>query len=158
MRLLPLIAAGVLLVFSPSTQAGEQTSPSTTAERPEIVVFKSPYCGCCGGWAEHMEAEGYVVSTRDMADLEFVKKAAGVPDELQSCHTAIIDGYTIEGHVPASAIDQLLRERPAVKGLAVPGMPIGSPGMEGPDPEAYNVMSFDEAGRSSVFMHLPVDN
>jgi len=105
-----------------------------------------------------MEAEGYVVSTRDMADLEFVKKAAGVPDELQSCHTAIIDGYTIEGHVPASAIDQLLRERPAVKGLAVPGMPIGSPGMEGPDPEAYNVMSFDEAGRSSVFMHLPVDN
>lgn len=138
--------------------AGSHDTERGTGERPEVVVYKSPECGCCTGWADHVAANGYAVTTRDLPDLETVKKTAGVPAELQSCHTAVVGGYVIEGHVPASAIDRLLAERPSVRGLAVPGMPIGSPGMEGPDPEPYDVMSFDKSGKTSVFMSVPAGN
>ena len=111
-----------------------------------VEVFKSPSCGCCGMWAEHLEANGYEVRVRDVDDLEIIKQLAGVPDDLQSCHTAMVGGYTIEGHVPASALDRLLEERPATQGLAVPGMPAGSPGMPSDQPERYEVFSFDEGG------------
>ena len=158
MRLLAVIVIGLVLGFWSTAHASDQnTRPSDgkDGKRPEIVVYKSPYCGCCAGWADHMEAEGYTVTTHNVDDLEPIKQKAGVPDELMSCHTATVDGYVIEGHVPASAIDRLLSGRPLVKGLAVPGMPIGSPGMEGADPEAYDVMSFDANGRSSVFISMP---
>lgn len=119
---------------------------------PEVVMYKDPNCGCCGAWAERLEAEGFRVKTIPSADMEAVKKRFAVPQRLTSCHTAKVGGYVIEGHVPASAIRRLLREKPAVAGLAVPGMPAGSPGMEVPGrKDAYDVVTFDRTGRSAVF-------
>lgn len=115
-----------------------------------IEVFKTPACGCCSLWVEHLESSGYRIVAQDMADLTQVKRLAGVPPALEACHTALVEGYTIEGHVPAAAIGRLLRERPAVRGLAVPGMPAGSPGMPASDPERYHVFAFG-AGEPGIF-------
>lgn len=123
-------------------------------ERPTVLVFKTPTCGCCNGWVEHLEESGYTVETRDVRDLMSVKLDAGVPTPMSSCHTAIIDGYVVEGHVPASVVDQLLAERPDIAGIAVPGMPIGSPGMEGPNAKPYEVMSFDAEGNAAVYAEI----
>jgi hypothetical protein len=120
---------------------------------PEVVMHKDPNCGCCGQWAEHLQANGFRVKTVPERDMESVKRRLAVPQRLTSCHTAKVGGYVIEGHVPASAIKRLLREKPAVAGLAVAGMPVGSPGMEVPgvpvDP--YDVVAFDRKGKTSVF-------
>lgn len=127
---------------------------SAEASDADFVVYKSPTCGCCDGWIEHLREAGYSVEAVDIADygqLSAKKREHGVPGEMGSCHTAVIDGYTIEGHVPAESIERLLRERPDIKGLAVPGMPIGSPGMEGPNPEVYQVIAFTESGERRVF-------
>ncbi|MFQ5418708.1 MAG: DUF411 domain-containing protein [Myxococcota bacterium] len=121
------------------------------APSPQVEVFKSPTCGCCAKWADHLEASGFRVRTTDVADLQEVKRRHGVPPHSESCHTAIVDGYVVEGHVPASDIARLLRERPEVRGLVAPGMPRGSPGMESPTPEPYVVYTFDEAGHRAVF-------
>ena len=121
------------------------------ASAAEIMVYKSPYCGCCGGWVAHMRSNGHSVKTIDLEDLSTIKKMTGVGEELQSCHTAVVDGYAIEGHVPAQDVARLLAERPKAKGLAVPGMPIGSPGMEGPDPQPYDVLLFQADGSTTVF-------
>jgi hypothetical protein len=118
---------------------------------PLVQVFKSPTCGCCVKWAEHLMVSGFEVKASDVDDLNPVKRQHGVPSDSESCHTALVDGYVIEGHVPASDIQRLLRERPAVRGLVVPGMPHGSPGMESPTPEPYTVYAFDETGSRSVF-------
>lgn len=127
------------------------SAPKATAQ-PLIVVYKSPSCGCCVKWEEHLKASGFQVDSRPRPDMNPVKAEAEVPTELQSCHTAIVDGYVVEGHVPASSIKKLLAEKPAgVKGIAVPGMPIGSPGMEGPNPERYDVLTFSAAGETKVF-------
>jgi hypothetical protein len=107
-----------------------------------VKVWKDPSCGCCNGWVEHLRRSGFSVAAVDTADLAAVKSQLGVPRELASCHTAQIDSYVIEGHVPAAAIRRLLAERPAALGLAVPGMPIGSPGMEGGTPQLYDVVLF----------------
>jgi hypothetical protein len=117
----------------------------------EVTVYKSPWCGCCSKWIEHMRANGHSVKTQNIEDLDRIKKMAGVPKHLQSCHTAMIDGYVIEGHVPAEDVARLLSERPKAKGLATPGMPTGSPGMEGGTPERYDVMLFRADGSTSVF-------
>ena len=121
------------------------------ASGAELMVYKSPTCGCCSKWIEHLEANGFQVESEDLLDLRALKQTNGIPPRLGSCHTAIVEGYVIEGHVPAQDISRLLEERPAVAGLAVPGMPIGSPGMEGPNPERYEVLSFDGGGKTSVF-------
>lgn len=119
---------------------------------PEVVMHKDPNCGCCGKWAEHLEANGFRVKTVMESDMETVKRRLGVPQRLASCHTAKVGPYVIEGHVPASAIKRLLRERPVVKGLSVPGMPLGSPGMEVPGrKDSYDAVSFDASGRTRVF-------
>lgn len=118
------------------------------ASAAEVLVYKSPTCGCCGGWVAHMRANGFKVNVRDVDDVYPVKAAAGVPDALASCHTAMVDGYVVEGHVPAPSVLRLLDQRPAVKGLAVPGMPAGSPGMEGNGREPYNVLAFDARGKT----------
>ncbi|GIK25434.1 MAG: DUF411 domain-containing protein [Rhodocyclaceae bacterium] len=119
---------------------------------PEVVMHKDPNCGCCSAWAEHLEANGFKVKTVAERDMQAIKRRFAVPQRLTSCHTARVGGYVIEGHVPASAIKRLLRERPAVSGLAVPGMPLGSPGMEVPGKrDPYDVVSFDGAGGSRVF-------
>lgn len=119
-----------------------------------VTVQKSPLCGCCTGWVEHMEAKGYEVAVRDVDDatLERTKERLGIAPEHRSCHTAEIDGYVIEGHVPAADIVRLLDERPQARGLAAPGMPVGSPGMEmGNRTEPYDVLLLDDQGGATVF-------
>jgi len=118
---------------------------SAQAQSAKIEVWKTPWCGCCAGWVEAMRTAGFDVETTDLEDLAMVRELAGVPPELASCHTAMVDGYAIDGHVPAAAIARLLEERPAVSGLSAPGMPLGSPGMAGP-PEPYEVWSFGADG------------
>jgi hypothetical protein len=119
---------------------------------PEMVMYKDPNCGCCGAWAEHMRENGFTVKEISTREMSLVKSEAGVPRTLGSCHTATIDGYVVEGHVPASDVKRLLAERPPVIGISAPGMPLGSPGMEGPyEPERYDVVSFDADGKVKVF-------
>jgi hypothetical protein len=124
-----------------------------TGSGPLVEVFKTPTCGCCSKWVEHLRTNGFTVRTTDLTDLHQIKSSRGIPAELQSCHTAIVGGYVVEGHVPASDVQRLLKEKPAVVGIAVGGMPVGSPGMEFRDlkPQAYNVMSFDKAGKTAVY-------
>jgi len=118
----------------------------------EVVIHKDPNCGCCGKWAEHMRANGFVVKEVKTSAMGAIKRDAGVPQALGSCHTAKVGGYVIEGHVPAADVKRLLAEKPKVAGLAAPGMPMGSPGMEGPYPaDRYDVVSFDADGKSRVF-------
>jgi hypothetical protein len=117
----------------------------------EITVYKSPTCGCCSKWVDHLRDNGFEVKTVDLSDMRRIKSMSGVKPEHASCHTAKVDGYVIEGHVPASDIKRLLKERPAVTGLSAPGMPMGSPGMEGPRSDPYEVITFDKQGRTSVF-------
>ncbi len=116
------------------------------AEQAPITVHKDPNCGCCAGWVGHLQKNGFVTNVVETSQIDAVKKRLGVPDNLASCHTAEIAGYVIEGHVPAQAIRRLLMEKPTAKGLAVPGMPMGSPGMEGGTPETYEVVLFGPAG------------
>ena len=131
-------------------------APLAAASLPEVHVYKSPTCGCCEKWVEHLRAEGFAVRTTDVPDVTPIKLENGVTPDLASCHTAFVGGYVIEGHVPASDVERLLSERPAVAGLAVPGMPVGSPGMEGPKPQAYDVLAFEAGGRTTVFSsHAP---
>jgi hypothetical protein len=115
-------------------------------EPPLVSVYKSPACGCCGEWIKHIRANGFRVETRDLADVTPIKSRYGVPYGLGSCHTAVVDGYAIEGHVPAADVLRLLRERPKVRGLAVPGMVAGSPGMEQGAPQPYATLAFDDRG------------
>ena len=123
---------------------------------PEVVMHKDPNCGCCSAWAQYLEANGFKVKTVATADMESIKRRFAVPQRLTSCHTARVGGYVIEGHVPASAIKRLLREKPAVAGLSVPGMPLGSPGMEVPGKkDPYDVLAFDRAGKIQVFARYP---
>jgi hypothetical protein len=119
------------------------------APLPKIVVHKDPSCGCCGAWVEHLRQAGFTVDVVETSTINRVKARLGVPDDLASCHTAEIGGYIIEGHVPAASIKRLLNERPAAKGLAVPGMPVGSPGMEvpGSPPDDYAVILFGPSGQ-----------
>jgi hypothetical protein len=114
-----------------------------------IQVYETSTCGCCQGWVEHLRASGLTVAVHDLDDLTAIKRMAGVPERLQACHTAVVDGYTIEGHAPA-AIERRLSERPEIKGLAAPGMPQGSPGMPSPTPERYDVIAFGQE-RDGVF-------
>lgn len=117
----------------------------------EITVFKSPTCGCCRKWVEHLRAAGFQVIAHDTADLEAVMTRYDVPNALASCHTAVVEGYVIEGHVPADLIARLLTERPKVAGLAVPGMPANAPGMDMPSTAPYDVLTFDHAGKTAVY-------
>lgn len=114
------------------------------ATLPKMIVTKDPNCGCCGGWVEHMKAAGFPVEVITSSDVDQVKLRLGVPDDLASCHTAEVSGYVVEGHVPADAVKRLLAEKPQARGLAVPGMPMGSPGMEvaGKAPESCEVVLF----------------
>lgn len=126
------------------------------AEPSEIDVYRTPTCGCCSKWVKHLEDHGFSVVDHVVPDLSAMKAENGIKPELASCHTAFVGGYVIEGHVPADDITRLLETKPALSGLAVPGMPIGSPGMEGPNPEGYRVLSFDDAGRIATFEeHAP---
>jgi len=152
---LPFAAALAALVLAGGAAVlVAQTGGKTAAGKTSVAVFKSPTCGCCAKWNEHMTAAGYVVTSTDRADMSAVKDEHRVPPQLRSCHTALVAGYVLEGHVPADVVAKLLAERPAgVVGLAVPGMPAGSPGMELPDGSKtpYNVMAFTKDGQSRVY-------
>lgn len=128
--------------------------PSTAwaGDAPVIKVYKTPTCGCCVKWIDHLEQAGFIVESETLGNVNPVKAANGVPPKLASCHTAIVDGYVVEGHVPADIISRLLAEKPDIAGVAVPGMPVGSPGMEmGARKDPYQVISFDDEGGLAVY-------
>ena len=128
--------------------------PKAHAATPVLEVYKSPYCGCCGSWVTHMRDAGFKVRVTNLEDLDPIKAKFGVERDLQSCHTGVIEGYVIEGHVPAGDVARLMLERPAATGLAVPGMPIGSPGMEqGGLKEPYQVVLFSATERRIFARH-----
>jgi hypothetical protein len=144
------LAAGVAVGAARTQNSGKAAG----AAKPSVAVFKSPTCGCCAKWNTHMTAAGYTVTSRDVTDMNAVKDEHRVPGALRSCHTALVGGYVLEGHVPADVVDKLLAERPkGVVGLAVPGMPAGSPGMESPDgfKTPYQVLAFTQDGQSRVY-------
>lgn len=120
--------------------------------KAEVTVYKSPACGCCRGWVEHMRRAGFVVKAQDVEDIQVVKTTYGLPLKLASCHTSIAGGYVLEGHIPAEVVERVLRERPKIAGLAVPGMPVGSPGMEqGNRRDPYDIVAFDKQGKTTVY-------
>lgn len=116
-----------------------------------VDVYKSPYCGCCEKWVEHLQQAGFVVRTHDVNDVPAARQRLGMPERLGSCHTAKVAGYVVEGHVPAADIQRLLKEKPKAIGLAVPSMPPGSPGMESPKPVPYNTLLVQAGGATTVF-------
>ena len=129
--------------------------PEDVADEREMTVYMSPTCACCGDWVEHMEEHGFEAEVVLQEDLRGVKIDKGVPPDLASCHTAVIGGYVVEGHIPAQDVLRFLEEAPDVAGLAVPGMPIGSPGMEGAYEEEYDVLTFEPGGETQVFASHP---
>jgi hypothetical protein len=122
---------------------------------PLVEVYKSEYCGCCHEWVKHLEDSGFTVKATDVENPSDYREKFGIPKELGSCHSAKVGGYALEGHVPASEIKRLLAEKPKAKGLAVPAMPMGSPGMEGPRKDAYDVLLIQNDGRHSSYRHYP---
>lgn len=147
-----VFATGALLaVTAGCAQEGNGSGHGGT---PEIAVYKTATCGCCNAWVDHLREEGFSVTTRDVSQdqLNTRKHSAGLTYGLASCHTAFVDGYTIEGHVPADDIHRLLEEKPEAAGLTVPGMPVGSPGMEqGERRDPYDVLIFDHDGNTEVY-------
>jgi hypothetical protein len=150
-------AAGLLIllggVAACERTQGAQVEQGEQADLPLVTVYKSPTCGCCTVWAEYMEEEGFTVRQIDVPDIGEVRNRLGVPPMLGSCHTAVVGDYLVEGHVPAGDVRRLLAEQPDGKGISVPGMPIGSPGMEieGRPAQAYETYLFTEEGQASVF-------
>lgn len=150
-----LVLMGGFVVLSLGGLAGPlflSRAPGLAQASTHIIVYKSPTCGCCSSWEEHLRKNGFDVESRPVADMAEVKREQHVTQALSSCHTAKVGDYIIEGHVPAASIKRLLSEHPKnIVGLAVPGMPVGSPGMEGPNPQKYQVVSFDSSGQASVY-------
>jgi hypothetical protein len=140
--------------FSLLALAGTFALPALArAAAPVIEVYKSESCGCCGAWVEHLKANGFATRVTNVENPSDYRERAGIPNELGSCHTGMVAGYALEGHVPAAEIKRLLAEKPKARGLAVPGMPLGSPGMEGPRKDPYDVFLVDRAGRAAVYKH-----
>jgi hypothetical protein len=144
-KLTAWLLTGVMLVI------GGVLISQQTSEAADVVVYKSPTCGCCKEWISHLKENGYTVEVRNQRNMNPIKAELGVPRHLQSCHTAKVGGYVVEGHVPADEIARLLKEKTQIKGLAVPGMPMGSPGMEGPRKDAYDVLAFQENGKITIY-------
>ena len=131
--------------------------PAFAADKlPLVEVFKSPTCGCCGAWVDHLKEAGFAVKVVEVEDTTVTRKRYGLPDKFGSCHTGIVNGYVVEGHVPAAEVKRLLAAKSSAIGLAVPGMPVGSPGMEyGDRKHPYDVYLIDKNGRETVFAHYP---
>ena len=140
-----LIIAALLSWYTPAT-----------ATAGTVTVYKNPSCACCGAWVDHMRAAGFELDVRDVNDLQSIKTENGVTPRLGSCHTALVDGYVIEGHVPADLVQKMLTEKPEIAGLSVPGMVVGSPGMEVPGQPAqpYDVIAFDANGKTAVYANV----
>ena len=144
-----LVAA--LITISLTTAAVRSGTFVPPAKKPTITVYKDPSCGCCKNWIAYLGKHGYTVVAKDTPNMTEIKHSLGVPDALTACHTAVVNGYLIEGHVSAEDIDRLLAQKPKIAGIAVPGMPMSSPGMDGPRTQGYKVLSFDKAGKTKVF-------
>ena len=142
-----------LMVLGCSEASGKPAAKAATSAAPKMTTYKDPNCGCCGKWVEAARAAGFDVSVIETTDIMAVKTKVGVPDEVTSCHTTIAGRYIVEGHVPFDAVKRLLKLRPAIKGIGVPGMPAGAPGMEHPSGRAqpFDVLAFDAAGKVSRF-------
>jgi len=149
MKLAALVAA--LSTLTLTTAAVSDLQDNEVAKKPTITVYKDPSCGCCKNWIQYLVKHGYPVVAKDTPDMPGVKRTLGIPNALGSCHTAVVSGYLIEGHVSAEDIDRLVAQKPKIAGLAVPGMPVGSPGMDGPRTQHYQVLSFDKTGKTTVF-------
>ena len=155
-----LTSAVVLAACSPSTPDVEPSAsaapppvsvPVSASDSTTLVVYKESTCPCCNAWVDYMRNNGFRVVTYNVTDLNAVKQKHDIADNLQSCHTTEVGGYFVEGHVPVDMVRKLLAERPPIAGIAVPGMPVGSPGMEVGPPEPYDILSVDSAGRTTVF-------
>ena len=129
------------------------TGPLHAAPVP-VKIFKNPECGCCDGYADYLRHHGFAVTSKPTNDLAEISRKAGVPSELQGCHTAFIGDYVVDGHVPVEAINTLLAEHPAIKGITLPGMPAGSPGMSGEKAGPFTIYAIRQDGKSSVFLTL----
>jgi hypothetical protein len=146
-RKLTIVAVALAAITVAAVPSAESRVPAVS-----IVVYKDPNCGCCKSWIEHLKKHGFAVTSHDTPDMTEPKATGGVPAKLQSCHTAFVNGYVVEGHVPAADIQRMLTEKPKIAGIAVPGMPIGSPGMEvGNRADKYEVIAFNRDGSTSVF-------
>lgn len=145
--LLQIAGVAVLATLSSASHRSSQAPEPAT-----VTVFKDPNCGCCKEWVEHLREHAFEVIAKDTSDVSEIKRTARVPGQLHSCHTAFVNGYVIEGHVPAADIQRLLKEKPKVAGIAVPGMPVGSPGMEiGSRKDPYDVIAFNRDGSTRRF-------
>ena len=153
MRLASMVGGGALVLVVAAAFGGSTPAGTPAAAAPTITVYKSSTCGCCALWVRHLEESGFDVDVRETEALQAIKAEHGVGDHLASCHTALIDGYVVEGHVPADDIKSMLESRPNIVGLAVPGMIIGTPGMEvaGQPARPYQVLAFDREGRTTVY-------
>ena len=147
----------VAIVLAMTAVSYSAVAQTKAVAKPQMSVYKTPTCGCCGKWVEKMQASGFNATVTNMEDVGPIKVKNGLPPRLASCHTTLVGGYVIEGHVPADDIKRLLRERPAgIVGLAAPGMPAGSPGMDVPNSPPYDVLAFDKDGKTRVFAtHTP---
>lgn len=140
-----------IVAIAPAAIFGLLLSITALAQQSVVEVYKSPTCDCCSEWIKHLQRNGFAAKIHNVQDTSAYRAKFGVPYELGSCHTAIVGGYVIEGHVPAREIKRLLAEKPRAKGLAVPSMPLGSPGMEGPRSDSYEVLLFQADGKFAVY-------
>lgn len=135
----------------PAAVAAAQPALPAGADTATLVVYKEATCPCCNAWVDYMRSNGFRVVTYNVTDLPAMKQKHNIASNLQSCHTTEVSGYFVEGHVPVDLVRKLLAERPRIAGIAVPGMPVGSPGMEVGPPEPYDILSVDSAGRTAIF-------
>jgi hypothetical protein len=150
MRKTTLMYSAAAMLIAGAIGVSAQTAASA---KPTAVVYKTSSCGCCKMWVEHLKANGFTVEAKDVSadEVRAVSKAAGLKDDDTSCHTAKIAGYIVEGHVPASDIQRMLKEKPAIAGIAAPGMPQGSPGMEQGSKEPFDVVAFTKDGKTKLY-------
>jgi hypothetical protein len=150
-----VLLAGVVAVPAYALQRATQPqAKQAEATGQAITVYRTASCGCCGKWVDHLKVAGFAPTVHMVESTDTAPPRKGLPAELRSCHSATLEGYNVEGHVPVDVIRQLLKDRPKVVGIAVPGMPAGSPGMESPQPVAYDVIAYDAAGKTSVFARV----
>ena len=146
-----LLLIGVFILSVIGTFFSKTNQANANNELVEITVYKTPTCGCCGKWVDHLENNGFKVNAKNKTDLSSIKQQLGIATNLQSCHTAMVEGYFVEGHVPASDIKKMLLTKPDIKGITVPGMPMGSPGMEGARVDKYDVLAVHKNQKITLF-------
>jgi len=149
MRRSVIVLLSVCALVGATTAAALRPAPATTL--PKIVVYKNASCGCCGKWIDYIKTAGFPVEVHDVDDVSEFAASAGVPSALGSCHTALVQGYVIEGHVPVDLIQKLITEKPKLVGLSVPGMVVGSPGMDGSPVQHYDIVSWTRDGKTAVY-------